>query len=433
MAPFCANLALSACGGVEATRPDVLLVSLDTTRADALGPYGGGASTPALDRLATESVVFWDAVTPMPSTRPAHASLLLGIAPREHGVGDNATPLSPDAGATLAERLGAVGYRTAAFTAASVLDRSSGLDRGFDDFFSTGGRPQRAGAAVADEVVAWLGKGEREPRPLFLWVHFFDPHMPYGDPTGPLRFERHLLPGLLRDGDLPAPELERIRRLYERDVEQMDRALSALLEATLWAPGRREWVVVVVADHGECFEHGYYFEHGACLWEGAVRVPLLLRVPGMPARAERAPVSLVDVAGTILDLVGLHPGAGPTLLAPHADRIRVAERWPPAPATIARRRDRQAELRSVAGSPVRLRPRELGQSAWETRWLLVSDPPDLDLVERTDDAPASAHKRERALSRLQAELDRFAERELPTPPSSIDAETRRQLEALGYL
>lgn len=422
----------------------VLLITLDTTRADELGAYGGRARTPAFDRLAAESTLFWDASTPMATTRPAHASLMTGLPPRAHGVGDNATALPGSPAVTLAERFRAGGYRTAAFTAASVLDRSSGLDRGFDEFFATVAGPQRSGGDVAQEFADWMGTAASpEPRPLFVWVHFFDPHMPYGSGPegGSERFDRARIPRLLNQGDLPETALEEVRRLYRSDIETMDAALDRVLALSLRAAeGRREWAVAVVADHGECFERGYYFEHGGCLYEGAIRIPLILRPAGASTggSTDASPATLLDVGTTLLEMAGLPGvlGQGRSLLEPSAgDAVRISERWPASADALARRAGRQPELLSVAGDPVRLRQARLGQAARTKDWHLVRDPPTTVLLPRSGRASrVDPGNREAVRVRLEGLLDELAEVPIePARTEDLDDETRRQLEALGYL
>lgn len=313
MAPLClprpqrahgtlASLALgvlAACGGGgDARPPSVLLVTLDTTRADALGCYGGErAATPSLDALAAESLLFERAHTVAPITLPAHASLLTGLYPLRHSVRDNGLWPLPEEAHTLAELARERGYQTAAVVAAAVLDRTFGLDQGFESYRvadveqETPVYESLPASEVVDRALAWLEGRDRE-RPFFLWVHFFDPHAPYRPPP-PFDAGREGL------------------ELYFGEVEAMDRALGRLF-AALRAEGElRRTVVAVAADHGEALgEHGEY-THGPYCYETTLRVPLLLRDPSgfRAGEREERPVSLVDLFPTLAEAMGVEPAA----------------------------------------------------------------------------------------------------------------------------
>ena len=175
-------------GAFTKGRPSVLLITLDTTRADHLEPYGANdVETPALSALAERGIVFEHAVATTPITGPSHASLLTGLYPRRHGVRNNLTHHLPESVPTLAELLSAAGYRTAAFVSAVVLEGRYGFDQGFevydDDLRATSAIRQtrriteRSAEVTAQRALAWLdGLGDDEP--YFLWVHFYDPHLP---------------------------------------------------------------------------------------------------------------------------------------------------------------------------------------------------------------------------------------------------------------
>ncbi len=171
---------------------NLLLVTLDTTRADHLGCYGDAeASTPTLDRLAAEGLRLADAVTPVPMTLPAHASLLTGLTPPAHGVRVNGGHGLAAGRTTLAEVLGEAGYRTAAFVSSFVLDPRFGLGQGFETYDARleasraaafDGQSERSAGAVTDAALAWLDASRDDARPFFLWVHYYDPHDPYAPP-----------------------------------------------------------------------------------------------------------------------------------------------------------------------------------------------------------------------------------------------------------
>jgi len=277
----------------------VVLVTIDTLRADRIGAYGHReARTPALDSLAAEGAIFEDAAAPCPLPLPSHASILTGLLPPRHGLRDNlsARPLVPRAArgfATLAEGLGDAGYETAAFVSAAPLSPRWGLDQGFGVYDAPPeGEPgelslaERDGAVTVDRAIDWLRRRDRG-RPFLLWVHLFDPHHPYRAPGG--------------SGAPPdSPEA------YDEEVAHADRQIGRLLEALRADDALDRAVVVACADHGEGLgEHGES-THGYFLHRSTIRVPLLVRHPArIPAGTRRAdPVSLVDVLPTVLDLAG---------------------------------------------------------------------------------------------------------------------------------
>jgi len=359
--------ALAACA--EPARPSLVLVTLDTLRADHVGAYGDGARTPNLDRLARAATVFEQAHAPMPMTLPSHFSLFTGRYPREHGVVSNALAL-PQSAETLAERLRAAGYATAGFVAVSLLDAESGAAQGFERFDAPRERQRRA-EEVVPRALEWLAS--RPPgEPVFLWVHLFDPHLPYAPPPD---FRRDLdarlageLPALelatlhrialANGGDLPRKVFEHARGLYRGEVEYLDHWIGRLLEGVDARRAPEETLTVVVADHGESFEDGVFFEHSESLGEGALRVPLLIRYPPRFAPGARVarPASLVDLAPTLLEALGLAPlpgVAGRSLLAPEEPRAVLVQHPVYTSETLANRQALQAAMRSVAGEPTR--------------------------------------------------------------------------------
>ncbi len=289
----------------DGSRPNLLLITLDSTRADHLGCYGYPLPTsPVIDGVARGGVLFTDAISQIPLTGPSHATMMTGLHPHEHGAVRNGVPL-PDRARTLAERLGEAGYRTAAFLSGWTLRaRLSGLDQGFDLYDDSMRdryrlvNTQRFAHQVTPEALDWLRR--REDGPFFLWVHYFDPHAPY--------VRR---PALLED--LDAREERRARRLpsrtlkYDSEIRHMDGQIGRLLSALRDLDLERDTLVVIAADHGESLgEHGYV-GHGRFLYEEIVRVPLIISWPGrIPAGiAIGTPVALLDLTPTILALMGL--------------------------------------------------------------------------------------------------------------------------------
>lgn len=285
---------------------NVLLITLDTVRADHLGCYGRRPSvTPNLDRLCAEGIRFDNAVTPTPITLPAHTTLMTGLTPPHHGVRYNAEFVTAKA-ATLAEDLRAAGYYTAAAVSAFVLDSRFGLARGFDaydDRVTTQQqrdgvvlRNERDADAVTDAALALL-QGRDTAKPVFLWVHYYDAHAPYAPRTRPLQ------------GDNDA--------LYSAEIAQIDAALGRLLAAAALPPERT--LVLVAADHGEGLgDHGER-THGLFLYDTTTRIPLLLRLPQREGAGSVIPglVGLVDVRASLGSLLALSlsPGDGIDWLA----------------------------------------------------------------------------------------------------------------------
>jgi len=291
---------LAACGeGRREPSPAVLLVTLDTTRADHLGAYGDTRrTTPQLDALAARAVLFARAYAVAPMTLPAHASLLTGRLPTRTGLRWNGEQKLTATVPTLAERFRDSGYSTAAFVSAAVLDRAFGLDRGFATYDAEVGaagsawKAERPGRETVRRALAWLA-AQPADRPVFLWVHLFEPHEPYLPPE----------PFAARFPGDP----------YSAEIATADFALAPLLASARFAPGARA-VVSVIGDHGESLgEHGEA-THGILLYDGALRVPWLLVAPELGARRVDFAASQVDLAPTLLALAHLPALAAPTEL-----------------------------------------------------------------------------------------------------------------------
>ena len=293
-ASLAAALAMGTALLAGPSRPDVLIISVDTLRPDALGWVAGRNPTPAIDALAQEGVRFPAAVSPAPLTLPAHVSILSGLVPRRHGVRDNGQVLgtSPP---TLAEALRAQGYATAAFVSGYPLRAPSGLDRGFDhydDALPQGGDAWRERPApdTTAAFLAWLrARAAVKPRPpFFALVHYYDAHDPYTPPSR-----------LVAEGP---------RGAYDGEVRLVDESVGALRQGLRDLGLARNLLTVFLADHGESLgEHGEE-THGFFVYDATVLVPLVFHFPGRLAAASSAlPARLVDVAPTVLELLGLEP------------------------------------------------------------------------------------------------------------------------------
>jgi len=329
----CAALLCGAgfgCAAPEGARPDVLLITIDTLRADRLGSYGFRLPTsPAIDRLAGQGVVFERAIAGASFTAASHASIMASRYTREHTIGyENGTTRLQDI-TTLAEILQRDGYQTAAFVGNLVLDHSSGLDRGFavyDDELTDAepNRPyffERIAEKTTRRAIRWLQ--DRDAGPFFLWVHYQDPHGPYTPPPDFAgRFppqstpEEKMLPFLSGDAGLngiPAyQEIEGIHRpsiyeaRYAEEIAYADHWIGRLLAQVDAAASEAGAIVALTADHGESLgEEGRYFMHGNSTKPDQAHVPLILRAPGLAAGRRPELVHHVDIMPTILELVGL--------------------------------------------------------------------------------------------------------------------------------
>jgi arylsulfatase A-like enzyme/Flp pilus assembly protein TadD len=277
---------------------NLLLITVDTLRADALGAYGNTAAvTPWLDRLSAGGARFDHARAHSVLTLPSHANILTGRLPPDHGVRDNAGFRLAATEETLTTRLKARGFRTGAFVSAFPLDSRFGLARGFDvyddGFIDAAPRPafleqERSGAATVSAAKRWL---ETQKPGWFCWVHLYEPHFPYAP---------------------PAPFAERFARApYEGEVAATDAALGPLLQPILAAGAATDTLVIVTADHGESLgEHGEA-THGIFAYEATLRVPLIVYYPPLiESRTNAAAVGHVDLLPTILELLGMPAPSG---------------------------------------------------------------------------------------------------------------------------
>ena len=281
-------------------RPSVLLITLDTTRADHLSPYGYAlADTPIYDQLAEQGVVFTRAYSTCPLTIPSHSSIFTGRPPPSHGVRDNGDFILGEDAVTLAERFSEAGWSTAAFTSAFPTSRRWGFGQGFDLYHDPlprlptqrDWRDERRAGEVIDDALELLD--DIEPGPVFSWVHLFDAHWPYDPPS---RFA-NAHPGRPYDGEIAyaASEVERLLQW--------------------WDARHPRSIVLITSDHGEGLGDGGEQTHGFLLHDGTIRVPLIVRTRGLddswvePGMRVDHPVSHIDIAPTLLALAGLevHP------------------------------------------------------------------------------------------------------------------------------
>ncbi len=301
-------LAAAGCRGSGPASPKaarhLVLVTIDTLRADRLGVYGSRqVATPVLDRIAREGAWAPEAMAHVPLTRPSHSSLFSGLLPTLHGIRDNVSPALADDIPLLAPTLKAAGFRTAGVVSSIVLSRQSGLARGFDlfsDKFEADADDarflntlQKRGDVVLPEAIEWLEKAPRGER-LFLFLHFYDPHDPYEPPE----------PYATRYAGRP----------YDGEVAWSDELIGRLDAALQRLSLREDTLLIVTSDHGESLGEHSESAHGFFVYQATLRVPLILRGPGIaPGTRLTSVARTVDLLPTALDLLGVPLPAGASI------------------------------------------------------------------------------------------------------------------------
>jgi arylsulfatase A-like enzyme/Flp pilus assembly protein TadD len=413
-----ALLSRAGAGGVDlaaASSHNVLLITLDTTRADHIGCYGyAQARTPRLDGLARDGVRFARAYAPAPLTLPSHTSILSGLYPAAHGVRNNGHELGPKI-RTLAEILKARGFATAAFVSSFSVDSRFGVGRGFDVYDDTfeaekplkGANAERRAEETFARFSRWLaGVGSGR---FFAWVHYYDPHLPYDPPPS------------YRDGSPGRP--------YDGEIAYMDHYVGAVLESLDEKGLLDKTLVVAVGDHGEGLGDKVERGHGIFLYDETMLVPLIIRDPAVfrRPRVVESAVRLIDIAPTILETLGLGADAA-------GMQGRSLIPW----------------IRGRSGNDLdalveTFYPRE--NFGWSElvglvadRWKLVQSPrPELfdlrsDPGERTNLFGSSAEKAGELAKRLEQEVLRLsAGPGGPGGPAASRAEDRERLRSLGYV
>ena len=394
---------------------NVLLITIDTLRGDALGSYGGRAATPHLDALAKDGIRFEFAHAHSVVTLPSHTTILTGRYPFDHGVRDNTGYRVPDSVETLAEVAKRAGLATGAFVGAFPLDRRFGLNQGFDVYDDVGGlgkaeadfsMSERSAETVVAAARKWIGEQSAAGRPWFAWVHVFDPHAGYAPP--------------------PPFNRQYADNLYAGEVAYVDHALGPLLADA--RGGTKPTTVVVTSDHGEGLgEHGEA-THGTFVYESTLRVPLIVaqmsngRPQGQPGTVSDFSAAHVDLFPTILDALGLTPVEGlrgeslmPLLSgAMHARAARthyveamtpmLTHGWAPLSGVLVGRQ-------KYIDLPI------------EELYDLVADPREQNNI--AANSAAETRDLAKALAGLNAPL--------PGAQRDENAEARRRLESLGYV
>jgi arylsulfatase A-like enzyme/Tfp pilus assembly protein PilF len=402
--------------GGDARPVNLLIVSIDTIRADRLGSYGYRlARTPYLDALAARGLRFSQASTVMPLTLPAHTSLLTGTFPAFHGVRDNGGFYLAEEHVTLAESLAGHGYRTGAFVGSFVLDSRWGLDQGFEYYFdnfdlsgpSTAALDeiQRPGEEVVGQAIEWLGRDAS--RPFFAWVHLYDPHTPYAAPAA---FQTQLPPTL--------------DSAYDAEIAYTDHQVGRLIDHLAATGESNRTVIVVVGDHGESLGGHHEETHGFFLYDGTLQIPLIIAGPRVPARTVDDQVRIVDVMPTVLELLGrsVPPAVqGVSLMAVAAgarpDLLAFSETWFP------RYHYGWSELMAVRDGRYKfiLAPRR-------ELYDLQTDPAEAHDLSNEQRSRADALE-----SALKAMLARVSHTGPPVQRQRIDPDAEARLRALGYV
>jgi choline-sulfatase len=404
---------------------NVLLITIDTLRADRVGT----GVAPALDRLAGRSLWFTNARSAVPLTLPSHATILTGLLPPIHGVRENGRDRLSDAHVTIARALKSAGYDTAAFVGAFVLDRRFGLSQGFDTYDDQISRdPQaterleaeRPASVVIDRAIAWLDQSSVASRqssvPFFVWIHLYDPHAPYNP---------------------PAEFRARAKTPYDGEVAYADSQIARVLD---WLPAHAladSTLIVVAGDHGEGLgDHGEA-AHGVLLYDSTLRVPLIVASPTQRGIVVDEPVTLGDIAPTILRAVGITP--------PDAMNGRDLVRLKPDTTTAAATASTSGDVRSVRPQPDLYAeteyPRVAGWSSLQAltdgRWKAIRAGAATELYDLRHD-PQEQHdvaaSQTATAAALVGRIDAIRASAKPTAaPGAISADAQERLRALGYV
>jgi len=387
---------------------DVVLITMDTTRRDHLGCYGfEAARTPVIDALAAQSLVFDHAVTGVPSTLPSHASMLTGLEVPSHGVRTNGKYVLSDDRVSLAEVLAEQGYATAAFVATYVLHKRFGLHQGFDEYDNPTKIP-RSATDMTDKAVKWLRRqrAEHPDQPVFMWVHYFDPHAPYEPPP---EFAA-MFP------DSP----------YDGEIAFVDRELGRFLDVLEELGVRDNGVVILTADHGEGLGEHLEEDHSRLVYDTTMRIPLLIALPArldVVGRIDDITVGTIDLMPTTLGLLGLDPPSP-------VDGLDLRS------ATV--KRDRLMYLETLAPLTFHGWASVHAMRGVDRKFILAPTPEYYDLADDPNELNNLLEDDSAAAGDLPIELARrMTSWETPIDASraaaQLDERTARQLAALGYV
>ncbi len=446
-----AALALAACSGEpEAPRPNVVLISIDTLRPDFMGIYGHDRPTsPSLDRFASQGTVFTDVTSASPWTLPSHASMLTGLYPSSHGVKNHDRQLTKD---TLATRFKRVGYETlAVVNSHNIGDKRFGLLRGFEkshyESEMTVGADQallvNQGTRIVQQARKYLE--ERDPeRPFFLFLHFYDVHTDFTpDAKWKLEFvepyngelngnTQQLVKYRSLENELSPEDVVWLEQMYEAEIRTFDEVLKRLLDFVDASGLGKDTIVAITSDHGEEYWEHHGTLHGRTYYQEVIRVPILMRGPGIPAgKRVDTPVHLVDLPTTLFELARVPAPDG-------LDGIDLSQAWSsdaglPAQRYLFAEADHNNVWEGQDVSDVR-RMIRIGDeklcydtlSGVKELYDLAADP-----LEQNDLAAARPER----VDELFAELERFMQRPVESGArvlDGVDEELQADLQRLGY-
>lgn len=380
----CFLLWASCCSAEQ--HPDIILITIDTLRADHLGCYGYKQNTsPNIDHVASRGFIFRNAFATAPITLPSHASILTGLYPSHHGFHDNAFFQTPSIW-HLPEALKNAGYKTAAFVSGAPLLSKYGLNHGFDLYDDQFDGTERKAAATADLALKWIAKTSH---PYFVWIHFFDPHAEYNPPQ---EFASHF-PGKPYDGEIAYVD------------QQIGKLIKGVDKNVFW---------IITADHGESLgEHGES-THGVFLYNATLHVPLIFAGPSITKQERTEAVSLCDVAPSIMGFANLKIPSkldGQSLLHPSADRTLIAE------SQYAARNFAFAELYASIHS---------GQ-----KYISAPQPELYDLKNDFNETKNLIQKAD--VTEFQKSVKDYQMNNLPSREIKLSAEDQEKLRSLGYV
>jgi arylsulfatase A-like enzyme/Tfp pilus assembly protein PilF len=399
------------------TARHLVLVSIDTLRADRVGVYSGGNLTPAIDRIARDGAYAADATSHVPLTRPSHATMFTGLWPWQVGLRDNLSAGTLPSSPLLSEILKNAGFRTAAFVSSIVLGSRGGFARGFDrydDSFPPGGQDamidtlQKPGADIVRQAIAWLEEQRGADR-IFLFVHLYEPHDPY---------------------EPPEPYASQYRdRPYDGEVAYTDALVDRLDQALVRLDLARDTLLVVTSDHGEGLGEHDETLHGFFVYQTTLAVPLLFRGPGIaPNRRIDETVGLVDLLPTVLDLVGV---AIPPELKPAGASLASALGGGPPPPPRAQYAESLVPLLHFGWSDLRV----LRDGRW--KYILAPRPELYDLATDPHEQRNLAPAQQTRTAALHGGLAKFLEQERGSSAGSarqsVPLDLLERLGALGYV
>jgi arylsulfatase A-like enzyme len=435
--------------------PNIVVVVVDTLRADRLGVYGNSRGlTPFLDQLAARGTRFANAYAPSSWTCPSVASLFTSRFASQHGVFSFEGALN-DNEVTFAERLAARGYDSAGFTANFRVAKSLGYAQGFANWreYGTGETIKEPGATLRTDSLAWLAARPPSPQPVLLYLQYMECHAPYVPPEPFLsRFARPASPAVrdaandfmiaMRFHELTDRDVGLLESLYDAETAALDDELRQLFDGLERAGMLRNAIVIVTADHGEEFREHEFLGHGLTLFEPGIRVPLIVLAPGIQAgTVVDDPVSLVDLAPTILELAGAAPeprfmgrSLVPLLPAATAPGAARPSRAPARSSTII------SEIQPT-DDPYDLHVHRAAYLRWPQKLILprIGSPQLFNLIDDPQEQhPRVVHAGEpgwdlyEALEEVRSVMANSAATAAPGTPQPLDDATREKLRALGY-